>query len=316
MGEPCGIGPELVVRSLPNCARNGNSFRIYGSESILRRTAEELGIEPFWSTDSRAQFQLVPPGLEPAGGRFSLGDKIGRARATLGFLEIAAGDIQRGEIGALVTAPIDKAVVRSVIPSFTGHTAYLGDRAHCKKTFMLLDNTEIRIVLLTEHIPLRDVAKTITHELIEEALSIACDSFRRLAGKEKLRVAVLGLNPHAGEIVERSEEEMVLKPVIERMTSPVLKLEGPFPADSFISQARKGGWDFILSPYHDQGLIAAKYLGLDKVVNITLGLPYLRVSPGHGTAYDIVGHGKADIRSFQRAVEIAMEGSLHDQIRD
>jgi 4-hydroxythreonine-4-phosphate dehydrogenase len=175
---------------------------------------------------------------------------------------------------------------------------------------MLMDNGEMTILLLTGHIPLRDIAATLTQELVESSIRLALSDLKSRFELKKPRIAVAGLNPHAGEIVTNSEESAVFTPVLDRLRGEGIDIEGPFAADSLFPMARGGRWDLIVSGYHDQGLIAAKYPGLDKVVNITLGLPYTRVSPGHGTAYDIAGLGRADPRSFERALKIAFSGRI------
>ncbi|MFH1018798.1 MAG: 4-hydroxythreonine-4-phosphate dehydrogenase PdxA [Pseudomonadota bacterium] len=309
LGEPCGIGPELVVRCFSRETPGGGAVRVYGSPALLFKTGQDLGIE-FFASKLPPHVELVPCGPDPSRGFFVFDDLSARAEAAVAAIERAHRDAVSGKISALVTAPIDKAVVRTKLPGFAGHTGYLARLANVPRTLMLMDNGEFRILLLTDHIPLRDVPGALTPGHVEDSLRLALSEFRDRFGIPDPKVALLGLNPHAGEIVQNAEEDAVFRPVIALFRKEGVRIEGPFPADSFFSSARGAGWDLVVSSYHDQGLIAAKYAGLHQVVNITLGLPYLRVSPGHGTAYDLVGRGTADLRSFERALRIAFSGSI------
>ncbi|HLG20396.1 MAG TPA: 4-hydroxythreonine-4-phosphate dehydrogenase PdxA [Bdellovibrionota bacterium] len=309
LGEPAGIGPELVVRTLGKNVWPDVSFSVYGSPALLESTARALHIDPFWNVSNNPPqnggITLIPTGPDFSEARNDERSKPLRAEAVLAMLDRAFDDCLNGLLSALVTAPVDKSVVRCVRPDFTGHTEYLAERAGGVHPVMMMDNSEIRVVLVTNHLALRDVSKTVTSELLEKTIRVTVTSLRNMFGIEKPKVAVAGLNPHAGEIVTDSEEESIFKPVIQKLRSDGWAIEGPFSADTLFPLARNGRWDVILSPYHDQALVAAKYPGLDKVVNITLGLPILRVSPGHGVAYDLAGRDEADVRSFERALRIA-----------
>jgi len=312
LGDPCGIGPEIVLRSLVNIQSPNTQYIIYGFESLLRSTATKLKMPCFWKTQKKDSEEVLLKSVDPTFDHmvFDKNDIQTRARATMSMLDQVALDCQSGYLSGMVTAPIDKSVIRSVFPKFTGHTEYLAQKAQVKKTIMLLDNSEIRVALLTNHISLKSVADAITKESFESTVQITVKALREWFLLDDPKIAVAGINPHAGELVENSEEERTLKPVIKKFQEQGLKIEGPFPADSLFPRAREGIWDVIFSPYHDQGLVAAKYPGIDKVVNITLGLPYLRVSPGHGVAYDLVGEGRADIRSIKRALQIITTRNL------
>lgn len=307
LGEPCGIGPELAIRTVQKFRQENVHFVLYGSPNLLTRTSESLGI----TLPTSATVKGVGP--DPSNGIFDDQDLHQRADAVLATLNMATEDVQKGDTSALVTGPIDKAVVRTRLPSFMGHTEYLAQRAGVPKTLMMMDNAEIRVVVLTTHIALRDVSTALSGQMFEEAVRLAAQSFSQWCGIEKPRFAVAGINPHAGETVKNSEEKVILEPVISRLQKEGFRIDGPLPADSLFPKARTGTWDLILSPYHDQGLVAVKYGGLDKVVNITLGLPYLRVSPGHGVAYDLAGKGEANTGSFIRALTIAINGRWMDR---
>ncbi len=285
LGEPKGIGPEIVVRSLAESNRPDVQFFIYGNPTIIDSAVKQWNIQ-------------LPPNVTIRSCKPDV----------LSTLDLAAEEALSKKISALVTAPIDKSIVRRQVPDFTGHTEYLARSAGHVKTLMLLDNGEIRVVLLTEHIPLRDVSRTLTKEKVENSIQLVAATFAEMFGISRPRLAMAGLNPHAGEIVSNAEELTVFAPALKSLRERGIEVDGPFAADSLFPLAKEKKWDALISPYHDQGLVAAKYPGLDKVVNITLGLPYLRVSPGHGVAYDIAGKKPADIRSFQRALRVAIEG--------
>jgi len=314
LGDPCGIGPEITVRTLSKYQKEKVKFVIYGNSSLLEETARQMDTSPFWKLEEHSTSNdsviLKTVGPKPPLGGFKKEDLKSRVRATLAMLDAASKDCLEGTLTCLVTGPIDKSVVRTLLPKFTGHTEYLAEKASISKTVMMLDNTELRVVLLTNHIALRDVAKNITEAQFESSVKITAKALSKWFRIDHPQIAVAGINPHAGEIVNDAEEDHILKPVIKKLKSQGYCIEGPFAADSLFPKARNGKWDLLIAAYHDQGLIAAKYPGIDKVVNVTLGLPYLRISPGHGVAYDIAGKGLADTRSFERALRIAITGKL------
>jgi phosphomannomutase/4-hydroxy-L-threonine phosphate dehydrogenase PdxA len=243
LGEPCGIGPELVIRSLAKGPPADARIVVYGSPALLEATASDLGIEPFWGESSQAAVRIVPCGPDPKGGHFDTDDLRARAEATLVALDAGSADALAHRTHALVTAPIDKSVVRRLVPGFTGHTRYLAEKAGVERTIMLLDNTEIRVVLVTEHIPLREVPARVTQEELKITVRTTAEAFRKWFGKPKLRVAVAGLSPHAGEIVERSEEEVVMAPGDWRLERSVARGRGAVPRrfDLLAGQARRLG---------------------------------------------------------------------------
>ncbi len=307
LGDPCGIGPELVVRTLSKHLAADTKIVLYGSLNLLDMVAKQLDIPPTWRSPS---ITVVQAGPDPKGGIFDPKDTATRARAVIESLDRAAEDGLAGKLTVLLTAPIDKHVVRSQIPGFSGHTGYLAQRAKVPRAVMLMDNREIRVAFVTEHISLRDVPGEFTAEKLKETVRITADGFTRYLGLRKPHIVVAGLNPHMGETVEGSEEETLIKPTIKELKAEGIEIEGPMAPDSLYALARHETWDVIISPYHDQGMVAVKYAGMEHVVNITLGLPYLRLSPGHGVAYEHVGKGTADTRSFGRSFRIALTGRL------
>lgn len=308
VGEPCGVGPEIILRSLAKRKESSYQYRVYGSTRLLEKTAKFLDLPK-----SQSNVKLIPAGPEPLSGEFEKNDRITRAKATIQALDQAIEDCLQGRISALITAPIDKSIVRELLPSFNGHTEYLAQKSGVNKTVMLLDNTELRVVLATNHISLRDVPQTLSVESLKSRVLIVVRALKEWFGISYPKIALAGVNPHAGELSEESEEELILKPAIYALKKEGVSIEGPFAADSLFPKARNGKWDVLVAMYHDQGLVAAKYPGFHKVVNITLGLPFLRVSPGHGVAYDLVGKNTVDIRSFERALNIAQTGRLENK---
>ncbi len=209
---------------------------------------------------------------------------------------------KRGEIDGIITLPINKKVIREVGFNFPGHTEFLADAFKVKDYGMMLSNGKLRVVLLTTHIPLREVPKFVKKEELLRKL--------RLIGRELpgLKVAVCGLNPHAGEegLFGREEVEEIA-PAVRKARKEGLRVSGPYPSDTLFKRALEGDFDLVLALYHDQGLIPIKLLGFGKGVNITLGLPIIRTSVDHGTAYDIAGKGVADSGSFKEAVREAIK---------
>ncbi|MCB0326339.1 MAG: 4-hydroxythreonine-4-phosphate dehydrogenase PdxA [Bdellovibrionales bacterium] len=302
-GDPFGIGPEILIKASKEMGKDFPSSCIYGNEQLFEETCDLLGIKKFWSKNGPIHFKECFAYIE------NQNCHIERARAVLATLDAAIQDCINKERKNLVTCPIDKSIVRNLDTEFLGHTEYLAKKNHKDQTVMLLDNGDFRVALITGHIALCEVSSQITKDNIKKILAIALPSLSTHFSIQKPRIALLGVNPHAGELQKRSEEETVIKPLIEELQQQAVDIEGPFPADSFFSH-HKGQFDLVLSPYHDQGLVAIKYPGLDKVVNTTLGLDFVRTSPGHGVAYDLYGQGKANPKSLIRAIQIAQHQSI------
>ena len=304
LGEYFGIGPEIFLKTYQSMGKQFPSCKIYGSERLLEEKAHQLGIETFWKDSQKFILR------EAAFGQIEKKDFKSRAEYVLRTLDAAIADANDKHISGIVTCPIDKSIIQHVIPNFTGHTEYLAQKSGVKKTVMMLCNLDCNIALLSNHVSLRHVSQTLTSENVEHVIRTALDSFTRHFDVSKPKAAVLGLNPHAGELDPESEEKNIFNPLLQKLQNEGVNIFGPFPADSFFPKAKSQGWDIVFSPYHDQGLVAAKYNGLEHVINVTLGMPYLRISPGHGTAYDIVDKNIADHRSFQRALLTLQKQSL------
>jgi 4-hydroxythreonine-4-phosphate dehydrogenase len=230
-------------------------------------------------------------------------------KAALNALEKALEEYKAGLIDVLVTAPINKHTIQSKDFSFPGHTEYIEEKmGNGKKSLMILMKDTFRVALITGHIPVSEVASNVTKERIAEKLSIFDEALKQDFGISRPRIAVLSLNPHAGDggLLGKEEQEIII-PVIQEMKAKGLLCYGPYPADGFMGSGNYTAFDGILAMYHDQGLVPFKVLAMDEGVNYTAGLPIIRTSPAHGTAYDIAGKGIASEESFRQAVYAAID---------
>ena len=230
-------------------------------------------------------------------------------KAALDALERALADYKEGLIDVLVTAPINKHTIQSETFQFPGHTEYIEERVgDGSKALMILVKDDFRVALVTGHIPVREIASTITKELIMEKMEIFHRSLKTDFGIDNPRIAVFSLNPHAGDngLIGSEEAEVIIPAMKEMMAKGVLCF-GPYPADGFMGSGNFCHFDGILAMYHDQGLAPFKALAMDEGVNFTAGLPIVRTSPAHGTAYDIAGQGVASENSFRQAIYMAID---------
>lgn len=313
LGDAAGIGPELIVRlfaeGLPHPAI------VYGDAGILARTCRGLGLE------DRLRVQpLDAPGPGTAGGTIGVlnrwqalpadlppGQVDPRAgRGAYEYLCHAIDDAMAGRLRALVTAPLHKGAMHAGGIDYPGHTEILAERTGTSDYAMMLANEELRVLLVTIHIALADVPAAIDRAAELRAIRLAHLACRQ-AGIARPRIAVAGLNPHAGEGgVFGTEEARHIVPAIAQARADGLDVSGPWPGDTIFMRARRGEFDIVVAQYHDQGLIPVKYLGLDEGVNVTVGLPFVRTSVDHGTAFDIAGRGIADPASLRAAMRMAL----------
>ena len=304
-GEPAGVGPELCVRAAQRAW--DADLVAYGDRRILVDAAARLGL-PLQLLDADAD---APPS---APGRLRLVDipnerpvepgtpEPRNAAAVIGALQRAADDCLAGRCDGLVTGPVHKAAINLGGIAYTGTTELLAARAGCE-VVMMLANDVVRVALATTHLPLREVADAIDARLLERSLRVVDAAMRADFGIAAPRIAVLGLNPHAGEAGHLGREEIeVIAPLLERLRGEGLRLDGPLPADTAFLPARLREVDAVLAMYHDQGLPVLKYSGFEQAVNLTLGLPYPRVAVDHGTALDLAGTGRADPSSLFAAI--------------
>jgi 4-hydroxythreonine-4-phosphate dehydrogenase len=318
MGDAVGIGPETICKAfvagaLGRCA-------VVGEPAVLRRAAALLPVPPVVAVIERpGDTDAVPPGVLPVLPPSSRQPGLetlpwGRVDARAGAaaarcIEDAVTWVLDGEAAAIVTAPIHKEALAAAGVPFPGHTELLEDacRRRCRPADvrMMLANEELRTVLVSVHCSLREAIERVTVASVLETLRITHQSARAF-GFESPRIAVPGLNPHAGEGgLFGDEERRFIVPAIEQARAEGIDATGPYAPDTVYMRARQGEFDFVLAMYHDQGLIPVKYLGVEEGVNVTLGLPLVRTSPDHGTAFDKAGRGVADASSLVAAARMA-----------
>ncbi len=294
MGDPAGIGPEVLLRSLsplPSAAEIsviGDRARLF---SLARRLHVRIPSRIRW-VDVPLSARVVPGRVQPAAGR-----------AAYAYLEEAVRRLRAGEADALVTAPVSKeAIVRAGI-SWRGHTEYLAARFKAKTTMMFVSG-RFRASLVTTHWAIRELPARLKKSEVIHVLRQTRQALIRDFKIRRPRIGLSALNPHGGEGgLFGAEEKRILRPAVRAVGSGV---EGPFPADSLIQAAAAGRYDAVVCVYHDQALIPLKLIGWERAVNVTLGLPFVRTSPVHGTAFDIAGRGQADPSSMRAAVELAL----------
>jgi 4-hydroxythreonine-4-phosphate dehydrogenase len=302
-GEPAGVGPELCVRA---AQRTWEADLVaYGDRDSLQRAAAALDLPLAFAGADAASVPGVLPLLEiphPAAAAFGRPEP-GNAASVVAALERAAAACLRGELDGLVTGPVHKAAINAGGIAYTGTTGLLAAQAGCE-VVMLLANDIVRVALATTHLPLRAVADAITVDRLQRTLRILHAALRDDFGIAAPRIAVLGLNPHAGEDGHLGREELdVIAPAMAALDVEGLHLLGPLPADTAFLPQRLHEFDAVLAMYHDQGLPVLKYSGFERAVNLTLGLPYPRVAVDHGTALDLAGRGTADPSSLFAAIE-------------
>ncbi|KPN19717.1 4-hydroxythreonine-4-phosphate dehydrogenase [Xanthomonas sp. Mitacek01] len=303
-GEPAGVGPELCIRA---AWREVDADLVaIGDRAALQRAADAIGLDIEF-TDAEAAD--VAPGTlrlielpHAAATPFGTPDPRNARSVIDGLLHAAAG-CRDGRFDGMVTGPVHKAAINAGGVPYTGTTELLAHDAGCD-VVMMLANPTLRVALATTHLPLRAVPDAITAPLLEQVIGILDTSLRRDFGIAAPRIAVLGLNPHAGESGHLGMEEVeTIAPLLERLRAQGLDLEGPLPADTAFLPARLDGADAVLAMYHDQGLPVLKYSGFESAVNLTLGLPYPRVAVDHGTALELAGTGRADPSSLFAAID-------------
>jgi 4-hydroxythreonine-4-phosphate dehydrogenase len=304
LGDPAGIGPEIVARALAE--RPGADVIVFGDAGVLARAAKTAGVAAPAGARLRDVTILRPEEVTPG----QPNDASGRAQ--LAYLTAATDAALAGEVSALVTAPISKEWIARAGFEFPGHTEYLASRAGVREFAMMLAGPTLRVTVATTHVPLRDVPRLLTVDGIASAIWLTTDALIRSFGIAVPQVAVAGLNPHAGEAGRfGDEEERLVRPAVEIARARIgaaglsATVTGPLVPDSVFRQAAHGAFDAVVALYHDQGLIPLKLLHFDEGVNLTLGLPFVRTSPDHGTAYDIAGAGRARAVSFLAALDLA-----------
>jgi 4-hydroxythreonine-4-phosphate dehydrogenase len=314
IGDPAGIGPEIVLKAVASPdVRRACSPVIVGAAAELRRQAEELGLAADFNTI--IEHDLLDDSLD-APSIFDTGQLNEQVhwgtlsaecgKAAIEAIEISVSLCKSLKLDAITTAPINKESIRLAGSPFPGHTEMLASLCGTKESLMCFFAGDLRVFLLTIHTSLADAIKAITKEWVITAIALADRELRRF-GIDRPRIGVAGLNPHAGEHgMFGSEEAREIEPAIEECRRiHNIEVSGPFPADTLFLRAWRGEFDAVAACYHDQGLIAVKCLEFGRAVNVTLGLPIIRTSVDHGTAFDIAGRGVADPRSMIEAIKLA-----------
>jgi 4-hydroxythreonine-4-phosphate dehydrogenase len=312
MGDPCGVGPEVCVKALAAAGLPRDAaLTVVGSSGVLKRAVAATGVKlhlervdcPVQRAGECAVLDVdnFSVGMSLAGKPTSAGGK-----ASLEYIERAVHEIMLGHADALVTCPISKEAIAAAGSPYPGHTEMLGALAGGSKPVMLLVSGRLRVAFATTHLALRDVPRALTIENIAHTGKVFAAALKRCFGAPEPRVAVCALNPHAGDGGRFGDEEArLIKPAVDEIRSAGVDASGPYPSDTLFAKALAGEFDGVLALYHDQGMIPIKISGVGKVVNVTLGLPFVRTSVGHGTAYDIVGKGVADESSLLEAIRMA-----------
>ncbi|NCT86830.1 4-hydroxythreonine-4-phosphate dehydrogenase PdxA [Stenotrophomonas acidaminiphila] len=315
-GEPSGVGPELCVR-LAQQPRVDCRLLAFADPDTLRGAAAALDLPLNLLPEDAAA--TAPGDLRLRAVRNAAPSRFGQpdpanARAVIDALLGAGQACLAGELDGVVTGPVHKAAINDGGIAYSGTTELLADQAGVE-VVMMLANAHMRVALATTHLPLREVADAITADRLRAVIATTHAALRRDFGLARPRIAVLGLNPHAGEDGHLGREELdVVIPLLQRLRGDGLDLAGPLPADTAFLPARLRGFDAVLAMYHDQGLPVLKYSGFEQAVNITLGLPYPRVAVDHGTALDLAGKGTADPSSLQAATALCARLAAHRKI--
>jgi 4-hydroxythreonine-4-phosphate dehydrogenase len=309
-GDLNGIGPEVIIKTLSDnrilelCtpvifasnkvlnfyrkAAGENVFNFASTKDLTKLNPKQVNVFNCWEEE----VPLQPGVLTEVAGKYALRS-----------LMVATQCLKDGQLDGIVTAPIHKSNTHNPDFPYTGHTPFFKEKFGAKDVLMLLYSHDVRVALATEHIPISKVAQSITKELLQSKISILRETLIKDFGIDKPKIAVLGLNPHAGDEGQiGNEEQTIIKPLIDSYKQKDMLLFGPYSADAFFGQGSYKQFDAVLAMYHDQGLVGFKTLAQGEGVNFTAGLPVVRTSPDHGTAFDIAGKNIADPSSFREAV--------------
>lgn len=312
-GEPAGIGPDLCIQ-LAQQQQQAQLIAI-ADPAVLQQRAQQLNLP---LTLLRADLEH-PPVVANPGSLFYLPVSVAgevtpgtlnpaNSAYVLETLQTALDGSLDGHFDAIVTAPVHKGVINDAGFDFSGHTEFFADGAGVNKVVMMLATDELRVALATTHLPLQAVSQAITRDSLTQIISITQDSLRHQFGIKHPRIAVCGLNPHAGEGGHLGREEIeVIQPVIDACREKQWDVSGAWPADTIFNQDKLVDYDVVLAMYHDQGLPVLKHHGFGRAVNVTLGLPFIRTSVDHGTALDMAGTGEASASSLQAAIDMALD---------
>ncbi len=316
LGDVTGVGPEVALKAVAaEAGRDEAKYLFIGDEKNLRQLNRKfllnLPLKKFSDGNAAGKFFITNPPGEPLPENLAAGSPAA-ANASVAWLRDGGERCLRGELAALVTAPVNKESIIRAGHKFVGQTEFLSELANTKRTAMMLLGTDergrwLRVALATVHIPLKTVSEKLTAEKITLAIELAAQACRDL-GLARAKIAVAGLNPHAGEGGEFGDEEIkIISPAILAARKNGFDVVGPLSGDTVFHYALQGDFDAVVAMYHDQGLAPLKAVAFDTGVNWTLGLPFIRTSPDHGTAYDIAGKGIANPSSMITAIRLAKQ---------
>ncbi|UCD34806.1 MAG: 4-hydroxythreonine-4-phosphate dehydrogenase PdxA [Nitrospiraceae bacterium] len=316
MGDPGGIGPEVIVKAIAGGAGKHCVPLVIGDAELMKAACRlsklPLRVRP---VSCAAEVQPGMGGINVIDVRSRLSSRQGvptaaAGRAFIGYLDRAVELAVSGEVQGIVTAPISKESLKMAGYSWPGHTEFLAERTGTRECAMMFVSPRLKVILCTIHIPLRDVPRKINGQRVAQTIRLAKKGMDML-GISNPRIAVAGLNPHAGEsgIMGKEEAEAII-PAVERARQDGLPVSGPFPPDVVFHKAWRGEYDIIVCMYHDQGLVPFKMVAFDRGVNVTVGLPVIRTSPDHGTAFDIAWENRADPSSMIEAIKLAAKMKL------
>lgn len=317
MGDPAGIGPEVIVKALADpVLRHKGRYIIYGMNEMLAYAADLAEFDVFWWRDqSNGRLRGYPHDVVVVdydqytmlGTAIRSPSQMG-GEASMRFCLDAIESAKRGLVDAIVTAPIAKESWKLAGHHYPGHTELFADRTSSRRYAMMFAGGPLKVVLATIHIPLMAVWNKLNIGAVFQPIELVNQALVEWFDIPKPRIAVCGLNPHASENGQfGDEEERIIAPAILMARDQGIDVSGPYPPDTIFMAARDGKYDAVVAMYHDQGLIPVKLLAFDRAVNLTLGLPIIRTSPDHGTAFDIVGKNRANPGSMRAAIELAID---------
>jgi 4-hydroxythreonine-4-phosphate dehydrogenase len=316
LGDATGVGPEVTLKAIAaEAAADGTKYLLIGDEGILTGLNEKLSLQlplkRFTGYQEDGRFFIANPLPEPLAGNLPAG-AAAAANASVAWLREGGQRCLRKELDGMITAPVNKESIIHAGHKFIGQTEFLSELAGAKRTAMMLLGTDergrwLRVALATVHISIKSVPEKLTAEKVMLAIELAAQSCRDL-GLSRAKIAVAGLNPHAGEGGQFGDEEITtIGPTVVAAQKKGLDVVGPLSGDTVFHYALKGAFDAVVAMYHDQGLAPLKAVAFDSGINWTLGLPFIRTSPDHGTAYDIAGKGIANPGSMIAAIRLAKQ---------
>ena len=312
VGEPAGIGPDIIIR----IAQQYQPFQLIAiaDPDVIQQRAEQLGIsltlrivtnKTAVSPTPAGELYLIPIAVAEPVIAGQINQKNGQS--VINSLTHAVQLLLNQQAEAIVTGPVNKAIINEAGIAFTGHTEFFAEQSNTKKVVMLLSSPKLKVALVTTHLPLRLVSEAITYDEIVQTIAIVATSLQQQWGIADPRIAVCGLNPHAGESGHLGHEELtVIEPAIKAMERKGILVSGPWPADTIFVGDNLKNFDVVIAMYHDQGLPVLKHQGFAEAVNITLGLPFIRTSVDHGTALSLAGTNAVKIGSANAAINAAL----------